>query len=147
MIGFKDVQCWRVSCYGCTNVPQKRNISINTCSAISYLGNTNFRFHFTCFASTDASAFKLYLVFWKAVNYLAVFGFTFLSMNGEQSTRDIMNILLSHKDTGSFTINNIFNPYRPKISIIRDFSYEKWKKYGIIFHKVVKIAWQENYNI
>lgn len=70
MIGFKDVQCWRVSCYGCTNVPQKRNISINTCSAISYQCNTSFRFHFTCFASTDASAFKLYLVFWKAVNII-----------------------------------------------------------------------------
>lgn len=44
-------------------------------------------------------------VFWKAVNYLAMFGFTFLSMNGEQSNRDVVNILLSHQDTRSFTIN------------------------------------------
>lgn len=72
MIGFKDVQSWWVSCYDSTNVPQKRNISINTCSAISYQCNTSFRFHFTCFASTDASAFKLYLVFWKAVNIILV---------------------------------------------------------------------------
>jgi hypothetical protein len=43
-------------------------------------------YSFSYFSTTGASASELYLVFWKAVNYLAMFGFsvTFLSMDGTQ---------------------------------------------------------------
>ena len=53
-----------------------------------------------------------------------MFGFsvTFLSMDGEQSNRDFMNILLAHT-RGTFTIDNIYDPKRFKISIIMDFSH------------------------
>jgi hypothetical protein len=52
-----------------------------------------------------------------------MFGFsvTFLSMDGAQSNRDFMNILLVHTGSGTFTIDNIYDPKRSKISIIMDF--------------------------
>ena len=90
-----------------------------------FLGQTGFRFPFTYFATTEASASELYVVFWKAVNYLVMFGFsvTFLSMDGAQSNRDFMNILLQYTQKDTFTIHNIYDPERPKISIIMDFSH------------------------
>ena len=57
-----------------------------------------------------------------------MFGFsvTFLSMDVAQSNRDFMNILLAHTGSVTFTIDNIYDPKRSKISIIMDFSrYEK----------------------
>jgi hypothetical protein len=58
-----------------------------------------------------------------------MFGFsvTFLSMDGAQSNRDYMNILLAHTGSGTFTIDKIYDPKRSKISIIT------------IFQKVEKI--------
>jgi hypothetical protein len=37
---------------------------------------------------------------------------TFLSMDGAQSNRDFMNILLAHRGSGTFTIDNIDDPKR-----------------------------------
>lgn len=92
------------------------------CNFLSGLYQFSLPFHLFCIPLCISLLHVVILSLLESSQYyLAVFGFTFLSMNGEQSTRDIMNILLSHQDTGSFTINNIFNPHRPRISIIRDF--------------------------
>ena len=40
-----------------------------------FLGFTRFRFPFAHFPTTTASGYELYLVIWKAVNMLSVFGF------------------------------------------------------------------------
>ena len=105
-----------------TLMNHKKNVCLAThVLQFLFLGTTGFRFLFTYFSTTGASASELYLVFWKAVNYLAMFGFsvTFLSMDGEQSNRDFMNILLAHT-RGTFTIDNIYDPKRFKISIIME---------------------------
>jgi hypothetical protein len=91
----------------------KKNVCLAThVLQFLFLGTTGFRFPFTYFSTTGASASELYLVFWKAVNYLAMFGFsvTFLSMDGAQSNRDFMNILLVHTGSGTFTIQ--LHPHR-----------------------------------
>jgi hypothetical protein len=90
-----------------------------------------------------------------------MFGFsvTFLSMDGAQSNRVFMNILLAHTGSGTFTIDNIYDPKRSKISIIMDFSHvmkkirnnisksgkNKYNKRNLT-HKENKIYWEHWWN-
>jgi hypothetical protein len=124
LIGFKDFT--EESKHMNILMNHKKNVCLAThVLQFLFLGTTGFRFPFTYFSTTGASASELYLVFWKAVNYLAMFGFsvTFLSMDGAQSNRVFMNILLAHTGSGTSTIDNIYDPKRFKISIIMDFSH------------------------
>jgi hypothetical protein len=66
-----------------------------------FLGVTGFRFPFAHFATTGAHVYELYLLFWKAVHLLSLFGFTvtFVNMDGavkegfyEHSIRKTRNI-------------------------------------------------------
>jgi hypothetical protein len=90
-----------------------------------FLGVTGFRLPFAHFATTGAPAYELYLTFWKAVHMLSLFGFKvmFVSMDGAQSNKDFMNILLGKPETPTFTISNIYDPCSPEISVIMDFSH------------------------
>lgn len=156
LIGFKDFT--EESKHMNILMNHKKNVCLAThVLQFLFLGTTGFRFPFTYFSTTGASASELYLVFWKAVNYLAMFGFsvTFLSMDGAQSNRVFMNILLAHTGSGTFTIDNIYDPKRSKISIIMDFSHvmkkirnnisksgkNKYDKRNLT-HKENKIYWE-----
>lgn len=60
-----------------------------------FLGNTGFRFPFAHFPCLQTSASELYLIFWKAVKMLGLFGFTvtFVSLDGARTNRDFMKML------------------------------------------------------
>ena len=61
-----------------------------------FLGFTGFRFPFAHFPTTTASGAELYLLVWKSVQMLAMFGFKvrYISTDGAQSNRDLMKLLL-----------------------------------------------------
>lgn len=95
-----------------------------------FLGNTGFRFPVAHFPTTQISSAELYLLFWKAVKMLSIYGFTvtYISMDGAQVNRVFMKMLLPEDQKTSFTmktmlIKNIFDPKAPKISIIMDYSH------------------------
>ena len=97
---------------------------------VLFLGNTGFRFPVAHLATTSASASELYLIFWKTVKMLALFGFkvTFVSLDGAQANRDFMKIFLPQGSKKSDSINtmkikNVFDPASPNIYIIMDYSH------------------------
>ena len=94
-----------------------------------FLGSSGFRFPFAHFPTKQISASELYLIFRKAVKMLALYGFVvrYVSMDGAQTNRDFMKmLLLKNKKTDtlqSMLVTNIFRPSLPKISIIMDYSH------------------------
>ncbi|XP_053409240.1 uncharacterized protein LOC128559964 [Mercenaria mercenaria] len=97
---------------------------------ILFLGHTGFRFPFAHYATEQASPSELYLIFWKAVKLLSLYGFrvTYLSLDGAQSNRSFMKMLLPEDQKTSDTMqtmvfSNIYDRMMPKISIIMDYSH------------------------
>lgn len=95
-----------------------------------FMGNTGFRFPVGHFATLQTSPAELYLVFWEAVKLLGVFGFTvlYLSLDGAQNNRLFMKMLLPGSDLTSTTMKtmktkNIYDPSKPDICIIMDYSH------------------------
>lgn len=124
LIGFNSVT--PESSYIDRLTSQKEEINLATHSLqLLFLGNTGYRFPFAHFATTGASGSELYLLLWEAVKHLEMFGFkvTFVSTDGAQANRDLMNILLpNNKDDKSFTFLNIMQPSQ-QISFVMDFSH------------------------
>ena len=58
-----------------------------------FLGNTGFCFPFAHFVTTNVQAYDIYSLFWEAVDYLYLFGFTILytCTDGVQSNRTFIN--------------------------------------------------------
>ena len=97
---------------------------------VLFLGNTGFRFPVAHFSADSASPSELYLIFWKTVKMLALFGFkvTFVSLDGAQANRDFMKIFLPQDGKKSDTmktmkIKNVFDPAAPNIYIVMDYSH------------------------
>lgn len=66
-------------------ITHKENIQLYThVLQLVFLGNTGFRLPLAHFPCLQTSASELYLIFWKAVNMLGLFGFTvtFVSLDG-----------------------------------------------------------------
>lgn len=57
-----------------------------------FLGNTGFRFPFGHFITSNVQAFQLQSIFWDAVDYLMMYGFTvsYVCMDGAQANRSFM---------------------------------------------------------
>ncbi|XP_053400344.1 uncharacterized protein LOC123539045 [Mercenaria mercenaria] len=101
---------------------------------ILFLGNTGFRFPVGHFATLQACPAEMYLVFWEAVKMLGTFGFTvtYISLDGAQNNRLFMKMLLPENEVTCKTMNtmktkNIFDPTKPDICIIMDYSHLKKK--------------------
>ena len=124
LIGFKDVT--EASAYMDKLSSQKEEITLATHALqFVFLGNTGYRFPFAHFATTGASASELYLLLWDAVKFLSMFGFkvSFVSTDGAQLNRDLMNILLpTNKENKSLTFTNIMQPSQ-KIAFVMDYSH------------------------
>ena len=97
---------------------------------ILFLGQTGFRFPVAHFATDSASPSELYLMFWKCVKMLGLFGFkvTYVSLDGAQANRDFMKMFLPQDAKKSNTMTtmkfrNIFDPHSPSICIIMDYSH------------------------
>ena len=93
-----------------------------------FLGFTGFRFPFAHFPTTTASGYELYLVLWKAVNMLSVFGFKiqYISTDGAQSNRDLFKLLLpdfSSANPITCSFKNVYSRGNPKLFFIMDFSH------------------------
>lgn len=83
LVGFTDIveEAKSIS----TIITHKENIQLSThVLQLVFLGNTGFRFPLAHFPCLQTSASELYLIFWKAVNMLGLFGFTvtFVSLDG-----------------------------------------------------------------
>ena len=93
-----------------------------------FLGLTGFRFPFAHFPTCTASGNELYLLLWKSVQMLSMFGFKirYISTDGAQSNRDLMRILLPNFSSGSPTtcgFTNICTNEKEKIFFIMDNSH------------------------
>ncbi|KAJ8299478.1 hypothetical protein KUTeg_023538 [Tegillarca granosa] len=93
-----------------------------------FLGFTGFRFPFAHFPSTTASATDLYLLMWKSVNMLSMFGFKiqYISTDGAQTNRDLFKLLIPNFNSGCPSTCSFYNIYckdNPKIFFIMDISH------------------------
>lgn len=98
LVGFTDIveEAKSIS----TTITHKENIQLSThVLQLVFLGKTGFRLPLAHFPCLQTSASELYLIFWKAVNMLGLFGFTvtFVSLDGAQTNRDFMKMLLREK--------------------------------------------------
>lgn len=109
-----------------TIITHKENIQLSThVLKLVFLGNTGFRLPFAHFPCLQTSASELYLIFWKAVNMLGLFGFTvtFVSLNGAQTNRDFMKMLLRENVSKTMTFDNIFDVTKTQICLIMYYSH------------------------
>ena len=92
-----------------------------------FLGLNGFRFPFACFPVSQSKPSELHFLFWKAVQYLNVYGFTvtFISMDGAQTNRDFLKMFFQNTTPleEKYTTTNIFSPSDPKIAFIMDYSH------------------------
>ena len=107
-----------------------------------FLGNTGLRFPLAHFPTTQASASKIYLLIFKAVKMLGLFGFSvrFLSLDGAQTNRDLMKMLLRENVSKTMTFNNVFDDKLSQIRVIMDYSHVIKKKSETTFQKVVPLC-------
>ena len=89
-----------------------------------FLGHTGFRFPLAHYPILQASPSELYIDFWRIVKLLGLFGFrvAYVSMDGAQSNRNFMKMLLP-SDARSMLVSNIYDSTQPNISIIMDYSH------------------------
>ncbi|XP_033729442.1 uncharacterized protein LOC117318583 [Pecten maximus] len=92
-----------------------------------FLGHTGFRFPLAHYPTNQASPSELYLIFWKVVKSLDLYGFTvkYVSLDGAQCNRDFMKMFLNEKTSDTFTTMSFPNVFQPskKIFIIMDYSH------------------------
>ena len=93
-----------------------------------FLGFTGFRFPLFHFPTKQATASELNLLFWKIVNFLQIFGFTvkYISLDGAQTNRDLVKILLGDFKSISvktMKVQNIFSLTEQSIYVIMDYSH------------------------
>jgi len=93
-----------------------------------FLGFTGFRFPFAHFPSTTASATDMYLLMWKSVSMLSMFGFKiqYISTDGAQSNRDLFKLLVPAFNSASpqtCSFDNIYCKDNPKLFFIMDISH------------------------
>ncbi|KAJ8302643.1 hypothetical protein KUTeg_019039 [Tegillarca granosa] len=93
-----------------------------------FLGFTGFRFAFAHFPSTTASATDLYLLMWKSVNMLSMFGFKIqnISTDGAQTNRDLFKLLIPNFNSASpspCSFHNIYCKDNPNFFFIMDISH------------------------
>lgn len=85
-------------------------------------------FQFAHLTTTNVQAYELYLLFWNAVEFLKMYGFTavYVSMDGAQSNRTFMNINLGKKSTTVIVKNQ--SPFNEPVVFIMDPSHVVKKK-------------------
>ena len=109
-----------------TILTKRETVSLaNHVLQLVFLGNTGFRFPLAHFPTTQASASKIYLIFFKAVKMLGLFGFSvrYLSLDGAQTNRDLMKMLLRENVSKTMTFNNVFDDKLSQICVIMDYSH------------------------
>ena len=103
-----------------------------------FLGFSGFRFPIAHFPTDQVSASEIYLLFWKMVRMMSLYGFkvSYVSMDGAESNRDFMKILLrSFKsiDVTSMAVQNIYSISQQSIYLIMDYSHLMKKVRNNIF--------------
>ena len=109
-----------------TILTKRETVSLaNHVLQLVFLGNTGFRFPLAHFPTTQASASEIYLIFFKAVKMLGLFGFSvrYLSLDGAQTNRDLMKMLLRENVSKTMTFNNVFDDKLSQICVIMDYSH------------------------
>jgi hypothetical protein len=81
-----------------------------------FLGFTGYRFPFAHFPTATTSGHELYLLLWKSVNMLSMFGFKvqYISTDGVQSNRDLFKLLVP---------DFIYSKDNPLLFFIMDYSH------------------------
>ena len=113
-----------------------------------FLGITGFRFPIAHFPTTQITPPELYLIFWKSVQMLGIYGFRviYTSLDGAQTNRTFMKMLLPEDQRTSYTMQtmscrNIYDATFPNICIIMDYSHIMKK----IRNNILKSGFSENH--
>lgn len=127
LVGFVDISDESVLMNKLLTGGNERKLAHHVLQLV-FLGNSGFRFPFAHFPVTTTSAPELFLIFWKAIKMLNIYGFTvrYVSLDGAQSNRDFMKMLLLEQKTDTLKtmlLANLYDPLKPKIAIIMDFSH------------------------
>jgi len=112
-----------------------------------FLGVHSFRFPFAHFVSSNVQTYDLNRLFWEAVTWLKMYGFTarYVSLDGAQTNRTFMNMNVGKSPSTMLCENP--TPYDPSLVFVMDLSHvikklekhtEKW--YKQIFYKTADIA-------
>ncbi|KAK3108741.1 hypothetical protein FSP39_014554 [Pinctada imbricata] len=127
LIGFTEVVPESIVMNEIKTKKKERNLATHALQLV-FLGLSGFRFPVAHFPTCTASANELYLLVWKSVHMLSLYGFQveYISTDGAQCNRDLMKLLLpnfksSEPVTCSFT--NFFCNSKEKIHFIMDCSH------------------------
>ena len=88
-----------------------------------FLGVHGFRFPFAHFVTTNVQAYDLNRLFWEAVTWLKMYGFTarYVSLDGAQTNRTFMNMNIGKSPSTMICENP--SPYDPSVVFIMDPSH------------------------
>jgi len=127
LIGFTEVTPESLIIEQLSSNTKQRTLATHVLQFV-FLGFTGFRFPFAHFASTTASATDMYILLWKAVNMLSMFGFKieYISTDGGQSNRNLLKLLIPEFNSAlpsTCSFNNIYSKVDSKLFFIMDISH------------------------
>ena len=115
MVGFEELGYEGNTCNILRNGKREKELGTHVLQFV-FLGITGFRFPFAHFVTTNVQAYDIYSLFWKAVDYLYLFGFTaiYACTDGAQSNRSFIHINLG-KDSSTTVCSSPCNPNKSVI--------------------------------
>ena len=115
LVGFEDIGDEGNTCNILRKGKREKQLGTHVLQFL-FLGNTGFRFSFAHFVTTNVQAYDIYSLFWEAVDYLYLFGFTVLytCTDGAQSNRTFININLGKDPSTMMSVS----PCNPNKSVI-----------------------------
>ena len=115
IVGFEDIGSEGNACNTLRKVKQEKELGTHVLQFV-FLGITGFRFPFAHFVTTNIQAYDIYSLFWEAVDYLYMFGFTaiYACTDGAQSNRSFIYINLGKDPLTTISTS----PCNPNKSVI-----------------------------
>lgn len=115
LVGFEDIGEEGNTCNILRKGKREKELGTHVLQFL-FLGNTGFRFPFAHFVTTNIQAYDIYSLFWDAVDYLYLVGFTvaYTCTDGAQSNRTFININLGKEPSTMMTVS----PCNPNKSVI-----------------------------
>ena len=115
IVGFEDIGSEGNACNTLRKGKQEKELGTHVLQFV-FLGITGFRFPFAHFVTTNIQAYDIYSLFWEAVDYLYMFGFTaiYACTDGAQSNRSFIYINLGKDPLTTISTS----PCNPNKSVI-----------------------------
>jgi len=121
LVGLEDVGDEGEMCSTMRKGHQERSLGTHILQFI-FFGISGFRFPFAHFVSTNVQAYDLHRLFWEAVSWIKLYGFTarYVCLDGAQTNRTFMNMNLEPASSRSSMVCENPSPYDPSVVFLMD---------------------------